>query len=361
MTNSANKQHKIEKGQCVAICGLNPEDADVPDEELEYDWWFAEVIEIRAENPQHVYLLVSWLYRPEDLKGGRQEHHAENEVFPSNHLQIIAATTAESRVIVRKWEKANQVAIDREQREVEENGETFLVWRQAVNTLGGKQSLLNKLDPDCICKKLADPDERLMECSHCKRWLHESCIKKHAMTDFWAGKISKVEPDLTIGNVASTLSETDDPTTTLAAVSQHPGLLSRLMSPFKKTHAESNGRSKPEETLISRDVPVETIETVPDPTPTSKRKRDPAVYNPAIARRPNGDVQVKNKEEEVKECAVVQPDADTAYVAKVKPSFKGAACVEIYEDTEDGALTASAPLKCLFADCKKAVSWKSED
>lgn len=309
-----------------------------------------------------MYLLVSWLYRPHDLKNGRQDYHAENEVFPSNHLQVIAATTAESKVIVRKWEKADQLAIDQEQREVEENGETFLVWRQTVNTVGGKQTLSSKPDLECVCKKPANPDERLTECNHCERWMHKSCLESKAMTDFSAGKFSKVKPEPTTGKVPSALSDIDDTTIKLAPISQHPGLLSRLMSPFKKTQAESNGVSNLEATLASEDVPIETVETKDESTTSSKRKRDPAVYNPNLGSRNKSSSKAKAKAKDVdaRDCATVQAEPGTAYIAKVKPALHGAASVEIYEDTEDGPLTASAPLQCLFADCKKTVSWKNE-
>lgn len=53
--------------------------------------WKARVLEVRALDEEHVYVRVSWLNRPEDLEGGRQDHHGKNELVPTNQMDIINA------------------------------------------------------------------------------------------------------------------------------------------------------------------------------------------------------------------------------------------------------------------------------
>jgi hypothetical protein len=53
--------------------------------------WKAEVLEVRALDVEHVYVRVSWLNRPEDLKGGRQDYHGKNELVPTNQMDVINA------------------------------------------------------------------------------------------------------------------------------------------------------------------------------------------------------------------------------------------------------------------------------
>lgn len=53
--------------------------------------WKARVLEVRALDEKHVFIRVSWLNRPEDLPGGRQDHHGRNELIPTNQMDVIDA------------------------------------------------------------------------------------------------------------------------------------------------------------------------------------------------------------------------------------------------------------------------------
>jgi hypothetical protein len=53
--------------------------------------WKAKVLEVRALDEEHVYVRVSWLNRPEDLEGGRQDHYGKNELLPTNQMDVINA------------------------------------------------------------------------------------------------------------------------------------------------------------------------------------------------------------------------------------------------------------------------------
>ncbi|KAI4202479.1 MAG: hypothetical protein LQ350_002562 [Teloschistes chrysophthalmus] len=56
------------------------------------------ILEIRAKDPQHVYVRVYWLYRPEDLSEGRQMHHGKYELIATNHMEIVDALRCMSLV-----------------------------------------------------------------------------------------------------------------------------------------------------------------------------------------------------------------------------------------------------------------------
>jgi hypothetical protein len=53
--------------------------------------WKARVLEVRALDEEHVYVRVSWLNRPEDLEGGRQDCHGKDELVPTNQMDVINA------------------------------------------------------------------------------------------------------------------------------------------------------------------------------------------------------------------------------------------------------------------------------
>jgi hypothetical protein len=89
---------------------------EIPDElrsnDTEVQFWVARILEIRAGSKRHVYLRVYWMYRPEDLPGGRQLHHGECELIASNHMDIIEVASVHEPVDVYHWnEDANDETI----------------------------------------------------------------------------------------------------------------------------------------------------------------------------------------------------------------------------------------------------------
>jgi hypothetical protein len=65
--------------------------------------WKAKVLEVRALDPEHVYIRVAWLNRPEDLDSGRKDYHGANELIPTNQLDIIDAMTVNGRLDIYHW------------------------------------------------------------------------------------------------------------------------------------------------------------------------------------------------------------------------------------------------------------------
>ena len=71
--------------------------------------WKAKVLEVRALDPEHVYIRLSWLNRPEDLGSGRKDYHGKNELVPTNQMDIIDAMAVNGSLQVKHW---NETAED---------------------------------------------------------------------------------------------------------------------------------------------------------------------------------------------------------------------------------------------------------
>ena len=90
---------KISAGECVLVKHEFSEPGE-PD-----SYWKAKVLEVRALDTYHVFLRVAWLNRPEDLPTGRQPQHAADELFPSNEMDVIDATSVEGAIEVMHWDE----------------------------------------------------------------------------------------------------------------------------------------------------------------------------------------------------------------------------------------------------------------
>ncbi|KAL9113415.1 MAG: hypothetical protein Q9227_002456 [Pyrenula ochraceoflavens] len=161
-------EHKFSTGEHVFINHRRnlppPSSADDVAFDRENNW-IAKVLEVRAVDPQHVYLRVFWLYWPEELPGGRQAHHGDSEVVMSNHMEIVDAMTVAGKVDVSHWR--------------EEDGEEELAqlyWRQTYNVQGNGK--LSEPRRHCICEDHYNPDTTLLKCPdpQCGIWLHENCL-----------------------------------------------------------------------------------------------------------------------------------------------------------------------------------------
>lgn len=107
----------------------------------------AKVLEVRALDPEHVYIRLSWLDRPEDLEGGRKDYHGKNELVPTNQMDIIDAMAVNGSLQVKHW---NETAEDDGMSMPEEdeyfwrqtfdfaNTKTFSVWQKPRSRRGRK-------------------------------------------------------------------------------------------------------------------------------------------------------------------------------------------------------------------------------
>ncbi|KAL9006175.1 MAG: hypothetical protein Q9188_001054 [Gyalolechia gomerana] len=127
----------------------------------------ARILEIRARDPQNVYARVYWVHRPEDIPGGRQPWHGENELIASNHMEIVDALTFVKRVNVVHW-----VEEDRIQAPAPAEG---MYWRQMYDFLAGEVS---PLPTHCVCHKPVNLHKLTVQCTNprCMILLHAKCL-----------------------------------------------------------------------------------------------------------------------------------------------------------------------------------------
>ncbi|KAI4289872.1 MAG: hypothetical protein L6R35_000856 [Caloplaca aegaea] len=65
----------------------------------------ARILEVCAADPKNVWLRLYWLYRPEEIPGGRREYHGKDELIISNHMEIVDALQVKCPVQVRRWKE----------------------------------------------------------------------------------------------------------------------------------------------------------------------------------------------------------------------------------------------------------------
>ncbi|KAF5704669.1 hypothetical protein FMUND_12397 [Fusarium mundagurra] len=81
------------------------------------DYWVAYILEIRASDKHHIYILVYWMYWPDDLPSGaridrkyvqgRQPYHGANELIATNHMEVINVASITEPVVVEQLIESN--------------------------------------------------------------------------------------------------------------------------------------------------------------------------------------------------------------------------------------------------------------
>lgn len=104
-------------------------------------FWIARVLEIKAIDPEHVYLRVFWLYWPDELPDGAQPYHGKNELVASNHMEILDAMTVTGRAEVQHWREDDEEEVPSE-----------LFWRQTYDCQTHQLS---------VCDSVAQRDARM--------------------------------------------------------------------------------------------------------------------------------------------------------------------------------------------------------
>lgn len=135
----------------------------------------AKVLEIRGGDEKHVFLLVFWLYRPNDLKERELRaapYHGHNELIASNHLDIINYTQVIRKIDVTDWDN-----------ESEGLGSDKLFWRQTLDVYNPGGAKLSEISKHCIDKQPCNPDSPLIKCpnSKCGVRLHDACLLQDAI------------------------------------------------------------------------------------------------------------------------------------------------------------------------------------
>jgi hypothetical protein len=121
------KTESMQLGDVILVSNGSGQEAE---DMLDFDkQWKAHILQIKAIDSQHVYLRIYWVYRPEDLPGGRKPYHGENELIISNEMAIVDAMTANGKVTLIRWN-------DEDDNETPSNGSTEepeYYWRQSYD------------------------------------------------------------------------------------------------------------------------------------------------------------------------------------------------------------------------------------
>lgn len=113
----------IATGECILVKHDEVEEAKIDT----HKQWKAKVLEVRALDPEHVYIRVAWLNRPEDLDIKRKDYHGKNELIPSNQMDIIDAMTVNGALSVKHWDEM----ADDDEHSMPEEEQYF--WRQTYD------------------------------------------------------------------------------------------------------------------------------------------------------------------------------------------------------------------------------------
>lgn len=143
------------------------------------DFWIAMILEIRAADASNVFVLVVWLYWPEQLigahvgkekaEGGARAYHGKSELIASNHLEILNVHSFAGKATVEHWLEEDDGSIQEE-----------LYWRQTYDIHTRNLSALRK---HCACGKYDNPDNVMLACPNpeCNIWLHTECLLNNAL------------------------------------------------------------------------------------------------------------------------------------------------------------------------------------
>ncbi|SCV61216.1 uncharacterized protein FFFS_15785 [Fusarium fujikuroi] len=138
------------------------------------DYWVAYILEIRASDKHHVYILVYWMYWPDELPPGarigrkvvqgRQPYHGANELIASNCMDVINAASVTGPAIVEQLIESNNEEVQR-----------ALYWRQAYDWCTSELWPVRRW---CKCQFHANPDEIFIGCTNsgCMEWMHLKCM-----------------------------------------------------------------------------------------------------------------------------------------------------------------------------------------
>ncbi|KAI5814936.1 hypothetical protein BZA77DRAFT_355857 [Pyronema omphalodes] len=146
------------------------------------NFWVAEILEIRVESEEAVYLSIHWMYWPEELPTGRQPHHGAHELISSSHMDIIDAHTVAGLASVTPWNEYDD--------SIDDINPGDLYWRQSYNP---RTQQITSPRRHCACKGYHNPDTVLVWCEACDSWLHEACLAENIKKDILiaAGIISE--------------------------------------------------------------------------------------------------------------------------------------------------------------------------
>lgn len=137
LTGDLVSEQTFKTGDCVLVKSDEDENIDEKDGDPSLSQWKAQLHEVRAVDENHVYLRVSWLYRPtRDLPSGPKSYHGLYELIPSTEMCIVDAKSINGPLRVKYWD---------EYKEDEVHDATEYFWRQSIDHLSGAMTVRSPL------------------------------------------------------------------------------------------------------------------------------------------------------------------------------------------------------------------------
>jgi hypothetical protein len=160
--------------------------------------WVGRLIDFRVPckdgtpDSSDVIVLVQWLYKPEEIPGGRKPYHGTTEVIPSNWIDIIDPTTIGPQVRVfwrnedledeeeTSWGDKDLSRPPRDYQKDDDGTDLKLYWRQYYDA---QARTLTPPQKHCTCRRPCNLHELMIKCERCNLWLHATCIAQAAVED----------------------------------------------------------------------------------------------------------------------------------------------------------------------------------
>lgn len=169
----------ISVGDCVLVVN-DPTLADTATAD-ESELWKAKVLQVRAIDAEHAYVLVAWLSRPEDMENGRQPWQGYDELIPTNQLDVIEALSVNGRINVRYLPDSEENDDEGEFDSLNVDSAVRYYWRQTYDFANGKK--YSPLEKICVDNQPRNPDEVSVKCrnTECGKWMHANCFASKAI------------------------------------------------------------------------------------------------------------------------------------------------------------------------------------
>jgi len=109
---------------------------------------------------------VAWFYRPEEAVGGRKAFHSARELFGSDHLDWVGASSIEGRCRVLDL---------RSFQALQQPGDADFFARFHYRAAAQKFAP-SRVPVFCRCEMPYNPDLAMLECIACAEWYHPECL-----------------------------------------------------------------------------------------------------------------------------------------------------------------------------------------
>ena len=123
-------------------------------------------IEAFAQTPNGPTAQMAWFYRPEEAAGGRKAFHSARELFASDHLDWVGASSIQGRCRVLDLRSFQALP---------QPGDADFFARFHYRAAAQKFAP-SRVPVFCRCEMPYNPDLAMLECAACAEWFHPECV-----------------------------------------------------------------------------------------------------------------------------------------------------------------------------------------